>query len=207
LIELNLQKLDRNTKILDIGVGTGIYFQNEECIKLIKEKNIKIHGIDIVEEDIEIAKKRIIKYNLQDNVSVEFNDLFKFNKFNSYDTIIFTESYPVIDQELMILMLKHIVNTKFNKNICFINNIEDNPGFIQKCKPYSKYFRLQNQFGRLVSSKDIEDTFAYVGITKDKISIDMLASATANKALFNDKIKLYGFDFIMKQYLISVDCS
>lgn len=36
-----LQKLEVNTKILDIGVGTGVYFENEDCVKIIKEKIFK----------------------------------------------------------------------------------------------------------------------------------------------------------------------
>lgn len=202
-----LKTLDINTKVFDVGVGTGVYFEDQDCIKLIKEKNIQIYGIDIVKEDIEIAKKRIIDFKLQDHVKVEFKNLFEFNNFNEYDTLIFMESYPVIDQELIVSLIKHIVRNNYNKKIQFINNIEDNPGFIQKCKPYSKYFGLQNQFGRLVSSKDIKQTFLIAGIEENKIKIDFLASATANKALFNDKIKLDAFSFEMKQYLISIDCS
>lgn len=36
-------------RVLDVGVGDGIYFTNPKVVSLIKEKNFKIYGIDIDE--------------------------------------------------------------------------------------------------------------------------------------------------------------
>lgn len=198
-----LEKLKNDIKILDIGVGTGIYFENKNCVKLIKEKNIKIYGIDINRKDIELANKRIIENNLIENISVEYKNLFDIDNFNDYDIILFSESYPVINKELMFSMLNYIFNEKhYKNNLMFINNLVDNPTFTQRFKPYLRYILFGIDFGRVVTLLDMEDLFNKLNL-KIK-NIELLASSTINYALFRDKIKLPGLNFEMKQYLISI---
>jgi len=204
LYKLTLNKLDNNIKILDIGVGTGIYFENKDCINIIKSKNIKIHGIDINSNDINLCKDRIYNNKIQSNVSVELIDLFNIKNINDYDVIIFSESYPVIEKQLMYKMLDFIINkSNFKNKILFINNIEDNPSFIQKLKNFSFIFNLNDQLGRLVSTKDMDLIFKSLNIIN--ITYELLASATLNYAIFKDKIKIPGLNFEMKQYLITLN--
>lgn len=200
-----LERLPNGSRVLDVGVGTGLYFDDRDCVELIKRKGITIHGIDIVDEDVQIAKRRIARNCLSESVVAVTDDLFKIKNFNGYDVILFCESYPVIDKDLMITMLQHISCRGFKKTVLFINNIEDNPGPVQRFKSYSRFFGLKFQFGRLVSSEDMMDTFEKLNFDKSGISIELLSSATLNKVLFNDWIKLKGFQFEMKQYLISVN--
>ena len=135
-----LQRMKQDTKILDIGVGTGIYFEDPRCIKLIKDKNIKIVGIDINKPDIELASQRIIISDLGMHVEAKYIDLFEYDgNLNEFDVILFCESYPVIPRDLMKQMLMHIVHSKgFSGEIVFINNVEDDPTRVQKIKPNLK---------------------------------------------------------------------
>jgi hypothetical protein len=206
LYKLTLEKLDDNLKILDVGVGTGVYFENKECINLIKSKNLKIHGIDINKDDINLAKSRIINNDLNLNVFVEYKDLFELKNINDYDVIIYSESYPVISKDLMFKMLDFIINkNKFKNKLIFINNIEDNPTFIQQnIKPYLKYF-LGIDFGRLVTKNDMKETFNYIGINENFVTYELLSYDTPNNIFFRNKIKLPFFDFKMNQYLITVN--
>jgi hypothetical protein len=192
--------------ILDIGVGTGIYFQDPRCISLIKEKNIKIAGIDINRKDIELASYRISESGMDASIKVCCIDLFKYDRdLNEFDVILFSESYPVIPRDLMKKMLMHIVHSKcFSKELVFINNEEDDPSLFQKTKPYLKYFLFgADFFGRLISTADMMEMFSSVGI-ESEVTFELLASSTPNYALFSDKIKIPGLNCEMKQYMISV---
>jgi len=200
-----LQDLPDNSHILDVGVGTGIYFENPQCISLIREKCLKIHGIDIVKTDIELAGKRVVSAGLGDKVSVECTSLFSLTGVSQYDAILFSESYPVIDGVLMRSMINWIVKINvYQGKLCFINNIEDAPAPLQRLKPVFSLLGLRNQFGRLVSRDDMLKTFADVGIDESAVEFKLLASATPNYALFRDKIKIPGLNFQMKQYLITI---
>lgn len=204
LYKLTLEKLDNNLKILDVGVGTGVYFENENCVNLIKSKNLQIHGIDINEDDINLAKRRIIDNSLDSNVSVEYKNLFDLKNIKDYDIILFSESYPVISEHLMFEMLNFIIHiNEFKNTIIFINNIENNPTFLQKYKSYLKYIMFNIDYGRLVSKNDMELMFKSLNV--QNIRYELLATATANYALFKDKIKLPGLNFEMKQYLIKIN--
>ena len=201
-----LQRVKQDTKILDIGVGTGIYFEDPRCIKLIKEKNIKIVGIDINKPDIELASQRIIESDLGMNVEAKYVDLFEYDgDLNEFDVILFSESYPVIPRDLMKKMLMFIVHSKgFSGELVFINNVEDAPAWIQKTKPYLRYFLFGFEFfGRLVSTGDMMGMFTSVGI-ENEVTFELLASSTPNYALFRNRVKLPGLNCEMKQYAISV---
>ena len=200
-----LQKMKQDTKILDIGVGTGIYFEDHRCIKLIKEKNIKIVGIDINKPDIELASQRIIESDLGMNVEAKYVDLFEYDgNLNEFDVILFCESYPIIPEELMVKMLNHILHVKgFKGTLSFINNLEDDPTWVQAIKPFLKHILFgAEMFGRLVSRNDMEKVFIQAGLNKGNITYELLAASTINYALFRDKIKFPFWNFPMKQYLI-----
>ena len=42
-----LLKVDQDSKILDVGCGDGIYFTNPNVARIIKQKNLNIHCIDL----------------------------------------------------------------------------------------------------------------------------------------------------------------
>lgn len=201
-----LQRMKQDTKILDIGVGTGIYFEDPRCIKLIKDKNIKIVGIDINKPDIELASQRIIASDLGMHVEAKYIDLFEYDvNLNEFNVILFCESYPVIPRDLMKQMLMHIVHSKgFSGELVFINNVEDDPTWIQKTKPYLRYFLFGFEFfGRLVSTDDMMGMFTSVGI-ENEVTFELLASSTINYTLFRDRIKIPVWNFPMKQYMITM---
>lgn len=201
-----LQRMKQDTKILDIGVGTGIYFEDPRCIKLIKEKNIKIVGIDINRPDIELATRRIEVSKLEGYASAKCMNLFEYDgDLNEFDVILFSESYPVIPRDLMKKMLMFIVHSKgFSGELVFINNVEDAPAWIQKTKPYLRYFLFGFEFfGRLVSTDDMMGMFTSVGI-ENEVTFELLASSTPNYALFRNRVKLPGLNCEMKQYAIFV---
>jgi cyclopropane fatty-acyl-phospholipid synthase-like methyltransferase len=132
--------VNQNSNILDVGVGTGYNLIHNKDI--IKHKNLQIHGIDIDKDYHNHCYNQIIKYGLTNNVSIEFIDLF--NVTNKYDYIIFGQSFPVIEKQLMTNMIYHCKKL-LNKDgkIIFIHHlIDDNNNtnhIFYKIKPYIKY--------------------------------------------------------------------
>jgi len=197
--------MKRNTKILDIGVGTGVYFEDQRCIELIRSKNIKIVGIDINESDVKLASKRIVSSCIWDRVYVRCVDLFQYDvDLNEFGVILFSESFPVIPEDLMVKMLNHILHVKgFKGSLMFINNLENNPTRTQRMKPFLRYVMIGIEFGRIVSHDDMSRVLIRVGVKEKNIEYELLAKSTVNYALFRDKINFSFCELQMKQYLIS----
>ena len=135
------KNINNNTRILDVGVGTGYNLVNNKDI--IKSKKIFIHGIDINKEYNDYCKKLIKDNNLNSNIFIEIKNLFEVK--NKYDYIIFVQSFPVIEINLMTRMLKYVINNnlKDNSKIIFIHSlidkVEDYDNIFYKIKPYVKH--------------------------------------------------------------------
>ena len=71
-----LNKLPDNATLLEIGIGNGVCIEKNAV--LIKEKNIKIDGIDIDEDYVREAKKRVKLNGLEENVNVMIQDLLQY---------------------------------------------------------------------------------------------------------------------------------
>lgn len=140
------------SKILDVGVGTGLHF--EKCAKIIKEKNLTIYGQDIDKEYIKVAEQRIRTAGLE-NCFVTSDQISPYSLVN-FNYCIFIESYPVIDA----VILKEIINK--TKNYCdkfvFIHNISEENRFMEFIKPKLKYIPLfWIDFGRLVTMEEFDN--------------------------------------------------
>lgn len=157
-------KIKNNSKILDVGVGTGVNLVNNKNV--ILNKNLHIHGIDIDKAYNNYCKKLVSNYNLDDNIKIELKCLFDID--DKYDYIIFGQSYPVIDNELITKMLKHgkkLLNE--NGNIIFIHNLVDNnkKNIFYKIKPYIKYIPfIWIDSGYPTAKKDFEKWLSNINL-------------------------------------------
>jgi ubiquinone/menaquinone biosynthesis C-methylase UbiE len=93
-----LVEIPNNSKILDVGIGTGYaYLQNSD---LIKRKNIHITGIDIDSGNIRTAKHNMIDSDLESYTTLVNGDVYKMDENqimnNSFDFLFFLDSYSVI---------------------------------------------------------------------------------------------------------------
>ena len=147
-----------NSNILEIGIGNG------SCIEYnsdkIKEKKVKIYGIDIDPDYIKDCEYKIKKCNLEDNVSVKYQDLLTLDDNLKYKYIFFTESYPVISEDLMINMLKKCNNLLTEDGeIIFIHNLEKKKGYYRDFwKSNIKYIPfVLVDFGRLTTHDDFNN--------------------------------------------------
>jgi ubiquinone/menaquinone biosynthesis C-methylase UbiE len=94
-IQHMLSSIPDNSKILDVGIGTGYtYTKNAD---LIKSKNITIVGVDIDASYVKYAKHAMIDYELDDNIRVIKGDIYEVKlDVGTFDYVIFSDSYAVI---------------------------------------------------------------------------------------------------------------
>ena len=176
LFYFTIQKLNENTRILDFGCGSGLYYENNNIINLIVNKNLKIKGIDIDPIYIDECKNRIIKKDLEEYVSIDLINIFdlKISNEDKFDYIIFSESAPVLPEIVLTDIIIFINNylLKDNGKIIFINNLSEENNIIKYIKPYLKYICLID-FGRLLTKKIFND-IAYK--FKKSIEINLIES-------------------------------
>lgn len=123
---ISRDSVKHGARILEVGVGSGVYFKKSYIQQILKEKDIKVYGIDLDEDYIRSAKEMIEAEKLQDRVEVEKIDLFDFHPTEKYDYILFCESAPLIPQSLMKRMVDYIKDNGIlaeGGRIVWINNV------------------------------------------------------------------------------------
>jgi SAM-dependent methyltransferase len=211
LYNYSISKLKNNSKVLDFGCGNGICYKNNNVISTIKNKNLNIIGIDIDEIYIKQCSERIITSNLQDNVYIKLMNIFDYEieeDKHKFDYVVFSESAPLLSNELLVNIIKYIDNNLLKKDgkIIFINNLTDSKNPMKKLKPYLKYLSLID-FGRLLS---LEEFINIADNMNKKITINLIDSMKLKEILsfftldyLYYIIKLFGInDYNIDQYEI-----
>eukprot|EP00041_Stephanoeca_diplocostata_P015087 m.285782 g.285782 ORF g.285782 m.285782 type:complete len:241 (-) comp19917_c1_seq22:566-1288(-) len=154
-----LEALPKGARVLDVGVGDGIYFTNPKVVSLIKEKNFKIYGIDIDEGATKIAQRRVEKAGLQDYVACEGRDLLDLSveKDGLFDSILFFESFPVIPRKLFRTLILHANSLlKPDATMFLYHVLEPYSSFIVRTfKPYL-YYITTIDFGQECTIDDMK---------------------------------------------------
>jgi|694.fasta_scaffold105705_2 ubiquinone/menaquinone biosynthesis C-methylase UbiE len=191
-----------NTSILEVGIGNGICL--DKNAQLIKNKNLSIFGIDIDADYLEQCAEIIKKNNLQNNVKIKNQDLLCMKSKIKYDYVIFSESYPVIPDEIMKKMMKKCKQLLKRKGqIIFIHNLVDEKDFLRDfLKPKLKNL-IMIDFGKLTTHKEFDDFIADVNF---KIKKKILIENVRINETFGIKIlpECINNKYIMEQYCICV---
>ena len=158
LYNYTINKLNNNSKVLDFGCGNGICYNNIKVIENIKNKNLKVIGIDIDKIYINECNNRITNNHLQDYIETKLINIFDYkldDNEEKFDYAIFSESAPVIPSELLFDFVNYINNNliKENGQIIFINNLSQENNKMKNIKPYIKYISLID-FGILLTEND-----------------------------------------------------
>ncbi len=111
-------------KILDVGVGTGLTLP-------IYPKHCHITGIDLSEEMLEKARKKIVKYGLNhislkkmDAMNLQFED-------NTFDQVIATFVISVVPDPIRVISeMKRVC--KKDCNLIIVNHFQSNNKFVAK---------------------------------------------------------------------------
>lgn len=149
-----LDYFPKGSKILEVGIGTGMCLSENSDI--IKQKNLNIVGIDIDDEYIQKCKQTIQEAGLSDFCSAETKDLFDVE--DKFDYVFFMESYPVIPREIMKNMLfkaQSLTHVTFG-NLVLVHNLCDSGGVLWKVIKRNLKYVVGADFGRVTSTKDWE---------------------------------------------------
>lgn len=101
-------------KILDIGCGNGII----SILLYSKGKGEDITGVEIQEENCELALKNVKLNNLEDYIKIENSDVKEYPKGNTFDYIISNPPYMEVDgKKQNILSCKSIARHELTLNL------------------------------------------------------------------------------------------
>ena len=101
-------------KILDIGCGNGII----PILLYSKGKGEDITGVEIQEENCELALKNVKLNNLEEYIKIENNDVKEYPKGNAFDYIISNPPYMEVDgKKQNILSCKSIARHELTLNL------------------------------------------------------------------------------------------
>ena len=157
-----IEQLKSDSNVFDFGCGNGICYTNRRIKQIIQSKNLKIHGIDINKAYIKKCIKRIKTMDLKKQVLIEYKDVFTLiieKEEDKYDYIVLSESAPLIDDELLNMMIRHMKEKLLKKDgqIIFINNLTENSSkFMVWIKPLFKYI-ISIDFGRILCRQNFEN--------------------------------------------------
>ncbi len=176
----------------------------------IFDKNFKITAIDIDTQSVKICKDRIKKNNLYNYVDVLCQNILNYNveEQNKFDYIIFTESLPLINhnllKEILIYMNEYLL--KVDGKIIFINNLvdDDHPKLVSFIKPYLKYFILID-FGRIINKSEIYEIAKYMD---KKIEVNLINKNKIYELSLFNFINWKKYNIIYKsinKYIINLD--
>ena len=104
----------RKGKILDIGCGNGII----PILLYSKGKGEDITGVEIQEENCELALKNVKLNNLEEYIKIEIDDVKEYPKGNAFDYIISNPPYMEVDgKKQNILSCKSIARHELTLNL------------------------------------------------------------------------------------------
>lgn len=167
--------LPDNCRILDVGFGNGSCVIDN--LDKIKEKNIKIDGIDIDKDYIAAANSKISNANAHSWVTATEMNMLDINDNFEWDFVLFSESYPVIPRDLMSeLMIKATRLTKEDDSILFMHNLCDHPTRLGRILKSTACYTLLVDFGRYTSMKEFEEHLSECGleISEKKVIFQIL---------------------------------
>ncbi|KAL7472247.1 hypothetical protein ACHAXS_012574 [Conticribra weissflogii] len=182
-----LDRLDENSVLLDVGIGTGGALLR--CIDIVKSKNIKVVGIDIDSAYVEAGKLTIQSAGLSDMVSIDRVDVYEGRdallklakdkgaaldsdgKF--FDAVYFSGSFSLLPDPVKALQLvSDLVKSKkvdgsdrLSEGSIFITQTYQRrtPFFLPFVKPLLKYATTID-FGNLVREEEVLKTFNDSGL-------------------------------------------
>ncbi len=210
-----ITNIPSNSRILDLGCGNGICYNNSKIHELIIKNNLQITGIDIDPTYIKYCKERIYNNNLTNNVEILLQNIFDHKVCKKYDYVIFSESAPLMS-EIFLNEITNFVITNLlvdNGKIIFINNLNEDPNYIVKfLKPLLKYI-IHVDFGRILQKKDFENLAKSLNLTVNFKLISSLDAENTSKYLgmyflyrfFNIFGLLCNYD--IEQYEITINYS
>ena len=145
-----LSRLPANSKLLDVGIGTGKALCNNAAI--VFDKNLKIVGVDINASYLQTCKELINENSLNHFITV-YQKPFESIDENNFDGIYFSSSFMLLpDQRQALEQARKLLSA--NGKIYFTQTLYDQKNYlIEYIKPRLKYL-TSIEFGPITYQKD-----------------------------------------------------
>lgn len=130
-----LERLPQNARLLDVGIGTaGALLENRD---LVREKNLRITGVDIDRDYVGRARKRVFKTDMVEHVDVLLESIYDHSG-GPYDAVYFAASFMLMPDPAR--ALRHVSTLLAPESrVYFTQTFEEKPSkWVEKTKPLLK---------------------------------------------------------------------
>eukprot|EP00924_Labyrinthula_sp_SR-Ha-C_P016339 snap_masked-scaffold_6-processed-gene-0.30-mRNA-1 protein AED:0.01 eAED:0.01 QI:0/-1/0/1/-1/1/1/0/234 len=196
--EAVLLDIPENSKVLDVGIGTATsLLENSE---IIKQKKLKIVGLDYDNVYIAAAKKAIENHPLHDDINVFCRDIYDDSirkDFNGFDMVYFSGSWSLMPDPVKAAQIcANLLNP--GGKIYITQTFQKKAGwsswFLKVFKPLMRYFTTID-FGRLTFVYEMENYLKQLenGDEEMKLTVEeckVLEAAKNNSFIASYFIKL-----------------
>lgn len=157
-----LELLKPRSRVLDVGIGTGMALINNK--DLIEEKKIIIDGVDYDSDYITDCKKNIQRYGLENAIKVYCESIYDYTSKDKYDAVYFGASLMIMPDNVK--ALKHASSLlKPNGRIFITQTIQTQRSkTVEVVKPLLKYLTTID-FGNVTYENELMQTFNEAGLT------------------------------------------
>ncbi len=127
-----LDRLPQGAKVLDVGIGTGGALAGNAA--MIRQKGLKILGLDIDPDYLERCRQTLSKAGLTENVEVRLESVYD-HQGGPYDAIYFSSSFMLLPDP--VVALAHVLpQLKADGKVYFTQTFHDNHSpMAEKIKP------------------------------------------------------------------------
>lgn len=171
-----LETVDRSATILDVGVGSGVYFDSAEVRRVLIEKNLTIVGVDICASSVTMGTERIARHEIQDRVRLVCGDVRDcVPSTQVWDYVLFMESFPCMSPCLFLQLhrfaTESLIRPVTGKIVCYHNLLQDghHHAFVVNALRWLKP-RLKEligvDFGRLTTVNEMRSLLPAAEITR-----------------------------------------
>lgn len=158
------------TAVLDVGIGNALMIENNH--ELIRQKGLRITGLDVNERYIEQARERVQRYGLQDRIQIHHCGVEEFHPPHEegFDYVLFSMSFMLLPQQKEILERAGNWLSPQGEVVFFQTMFQDKSILLDWIKPRLKYVTSVD-FGEAVYEVDFFQLLRSSGftVTRDRM--------------------------------------
>ena len=128
-----LSAIPEGSRLLDVGVGTGSSLLSN--VDLVRERSIKVEGVDINVSYLKACQEKIEEGGMGDVISVREQSVYNLDPEDKYDAVYFSASFMLLpDQKAALQVIKRCL--KPTGYVCFTQTFETKRArFMEVIKP------------------------------------------------------------------------
>ncbi|MCF8029546.1 MAG: class I SAM-dependent methyltransferase [Desulfohalobiaceae bacterium] len=156
--------------VLDVGIGNALMLEKNH--ELIRQKGLRITGLDVNERYIEQARERVQRYGLQDRIQIHHCGVEEFRPPHEegFDYVLFSMSFMLLPKQKEILERAGNWLASQGEVVFFQTMFQDKSILLDWIKPRLKYITSVD-FGEAVYEADFFQLLRSSGftVTRDRM--------------------------------------